>query len=257
MVAIAAQIDSGWLGFSMTFVATRAGAQLGTGVATVSSLPAGLVKATATIDMSSYGAGLVDLSLIQNTTNSLVWSDTFEIGASGDLVASDSSAIAAIQAIVDAILVDTDATIPATLSAVKAKTDLLYTTGSSVDAPVAPANNTICQIVIGDDYKEVNSRAFVFTVADPGNIASVSSAVCRFGAKLSTDPTKGFVVTGSVADLGGGQLSLTFELEDYDTASLHEGLYRWSAEVVDDSGNVITRVKSGANLTRLVAKQAS
>lgn len=142
----------------------------------------------------------------------------------------------------------------ALLDAIKAKTDLIGTGTATVTQPVSSAG-TLSAIVIGDDYKSTNSRAFTWTVTDPGNIATPASATCVFGGKR-VNGTDVWSVSGTVADAGGGNLTLTFELDATDTASLDAGKYYWSVELQDDSSNEITTSRNAiGGYVELVEKQ--
>lgn len=204
MVAVAAQIDSGWLGSPMTFVCTRGGTQLGTGAATVSPLASGLVKAVATIDMSSYGAGLVDLSLIENTTKSLIWLGTIEIDASGTLVNR--------------------------LATIAADTALIGGGQAIVQAQPVNAQGKLDPIIIGDDYL-LPSRVFVFDVDPPLHYA-IGDAKCYFGGSAFR---KGkWLVEGTLSAVtveGAPKWRMTFELPNAQTGKLLPACYKFSAEL--------------------------
>lgn len=96
---IVAIIDSSWSASTLTFVFSRAGTQLGTSSSTIAQLASNQYKATSSaVDMSSYGAGVVDIALI-DTGYSLAWLDQIEIDAAGDVV----NRLSAIQAKTDLI----------------------------------------------------------------------------------------------------------------------------------------------------------
>jgi len=84
MATVVAIIDGGWSALALTFVACRDGTQLGAEAATNAQLASGQWTATATIDMSGYGAGVVDLSLIDGSSN-LAWLDQQYVDAAGNL----------------------------------------------------------------------------------------------------------------------------------------------------------------------------
>lgn len=169
---------------------------------------------------------------------------------------ANGASLSTIDGIVDAILVDTGTTLPATLALIESRTQLFGTGLAVVTSPVAD-NGDIKEIVIGDDYSSDNTnRSFDFTVDNPGNIADSALAVCRFGGRHRTDKTNRWLVTGTASDVGSGKLKLSFDLPSEATAALKDGDYLWSVEMEDDSGNIITKVKNSLQgITRLVYRQ--
>lgn len=84
MATFKAQIDSGWASSTLTLVALRNGASLGTASATLSTVQS-VTVATATIDLSSAGAGVVDL-VLRDAGGNVAWTDSQEINAAGAVV---------------------------------------------------------------------------------------------------------------------------------------------------------------------------
>jgi hypothetical protein len=144
--------------------------------------------------------------------------------------------------------------VDAQLAAIAAKTNLLGTGAVSVVAMVTPTGEIASPIIIGDDYLEANSRAFEWTVpAVPGVV--VGTAQFHFGGKPVTGGP-GWLVLGEVSNAGGGNWRVSSELPRAATQNLLEGLYRWSGEIRDASGNEITRIRSDGNRhVQLVQKQ--
>ncbi len=84
MATFKAQIDSGWASSTLTLVALRSGASLGTASATLSTVQS-VTVATATIDLSAAGAGVVDL-VLRDASGNVAWTDSQEINAAGTVV---------------------------------------------------------------------------------------------------------------------------------------------------------------------------
>lgn len=121
---------------------------------------------------------------------------------------------------------------------------------ASQSGPVASTGTITTPIVIGDDYLAANGRAFQWTIAALTGYA-VGTATCKFGGAYKTNT---WLVTGTIADVGSGNWTLSFDLPKTATADLEEGYYSWSVEVISASGTEITRVRSGRNVL-LVDKQ--
>lgn len=140
------------------------------------------------------------------------------------------------------------------LGTITSKTNLLGTGAVAVVALVTPTGDIASPIVIGDDYLEANSRAFEWLVpAVPGVVAA--TAQFYFGGKPITGGP-GWLVLGEVSDAGGGNWRVSAELPRTATQSLSDGLYRWSGEIRDASGNEVTRIRSDSNRhVQLVQKQ--
>ncbi len=120
--------------------------------------------------------------------------------------------------------------------------------------PVAPSGQIIAPIIIGDDYLVANGRAFTWLVAAIAGVDPLTSTF-RFGGQRIIRPENNWLVTGTVAVVDASTWRLTAELPKVYTESLAEGPYRFSGEVVSNTGVEITRIQSGSNLVQLVKKQ--
>ena len=120
----------------------------------------------------------------------------------------------------------------------------------AVSAMVTATGTITGPIIIGDDYLASIGRSFQWTIAALTGF-SASTSVCRFGGRYKSNT---WLVTGTVADVGGGNWTLTFDLPRTATTGLAEGYYEWSVEVANASGSEFTRVRSGRNVL-LVDKQ--
>ena len=121
---------------------------------------------------------------------------------------------------------------------------------NAVSAMVTTTGTITGPIVIGDDYLASIGRSFQWTIAALSGF-SASTSVCRFGGRYKSNA---WLVTGTVADVGGGNWTLTFDLPRTATTGLAEGYYEWSVEVANAAGSEFTRVRSGRNVL-LVDKQ--
>lgn len=121
---------------------------------------------------------------------------------------------------------------------------------NAVSAMVTTTGTIPGPIVIGDDYLAFIGRSFQWTIAALTGF-SANTSVCRFGGRYKTNT---WLVTGTVADVGGGNWTLTFDLPRTSTTGLAEGYYEWSVEVANAAGSEFTRVRSGKNVL-LVDKQ--
>ena len=121
----------------------------------------------------------------------------------------------------------------------------------SSSSPVAD-DGTLTEIVIGDDYKAANGRAFEWTIT-PDSGFSYGTSTCSFGGK-SPDGKYSWLVTGTITPSGSNWI-LSFDLSKTATADLGPGIYDWSVEVKDASSNEVTKVKSRTTRVKLVEKQ--
>jgi len=143
----------------------------------------------------------------------------------------------------------TDST-SAALEAIQAKTDLITSKTVGTQLPVA-SSGVIDEIVIGDDYLAANGREFEWTIAAPTGFV-LATSTCSFGGKKGTNT---WLVSGTITDAGGGEWTLSFDLNKTDTASLEPGTYEWSVEVKNASSKEITKVRSRTTKVKLVEKQ--
>jgi hypothetical protein len=163
----------------------------------------------------------------------------------------DNDDLAAISALIDSRIA---AGVTPQLNRIEAKTNLIGTGAVAVIAMVSPTGEISSQIIIGDDYLEANNREFSWIVpAVPGVV--MGTAQFYFGGKPITGGP-GWLVLGEISDAGGGNWRVAAELPRTATTGLIEGLYRWSGEIRDVSGNEVTRIRSDSNRhVQLVSKQ--
>jgi hypothetical protein len=126
----------------------------------------------------------------------------------------------------------------------------LDASGSAVTGVVTATGTIPGPIIIGDDYLASIGRSFQWTIAALTGF-NASTSVCQFGGAYKGNA---WLVTGTVASVGGGNWTLTFDLPRTATEGLAEGYYEWSVEVANASGSEFTRVRSGRNVL-LVDKQ--
>lgn len=131
------------------------------------------------------------------------------------------------------------------LDAIKDKTDLITSGSVQTSLPVTASGQITGPLFIGDDYLNANGRAFAWTVALPTGYV-LGTSTCRLGMQyMDESGSYSFVVTGTVIDAGGGNVTLRFDVPRATTETLAPGWYRWSVEHRDASGVEITRVASG------------
>ena len=138
------------------------------------------------------------------------------------------------------------------LAAVYGKSTLIGTGNATISAPVSPTGLLIAPIIIGDDYKAVDNRAFVWTVPKPTSFVAATSK-CYFGCELNN--ANKFTVEGGVpVDNGNGTITLSFDLLRTVTQDLSCGSYRYSVSVHDANGVEVTRIHSFDKYVALVRK---
>ena len=131
------------------------------------------------------------------------------------------------------------------LDAIKDKTDLITSGNVQTSLPVTASGQITGPLFIGDDYLNANGRAFAWTVALPTGYV-LGTSTCRLGMQyMDESGSYSFVVTGTVIDAGGGNVTLRFDVPRATTETLAPGWYRWSVEHRDANGVEITRVASG------------
>lgn len=112
----------------------------------------------------------------------------------------------------------------------------------TASSPVSPTGTINGPLIIGDDYLAANSRQFSWDVAAVTGL-SAATAVCWFGG---TRNGTGWLVVGTVTDLGSSTWRLAFDLPRASTIALEPGYYAWSVEVKGPTdGAEVTRVRSG------------
>ncbi len=181
-------------------------------------------------------------SFVTSQVNKLVWVEVNDGPVSGvgfaDLRNTNSFGVAE-------VLDD------AYLAATYGKANLLGSTNITVTSPVAPTGSISGPIIIGDDYRGTENRAFVWTVPKPNGFVA-SSSKCYFGAELNS--SNKFYVEGLVTDNLNGTISLAFDLLKTNTEGLTCGNYKYSVAVHNAAGVEVTRVHSLDKFVSLVKK---
>jgi hypothetical protein len=137
-------------------------------------------------------------------------------------------------------------------AAIHGKTNIIGTGNATISAPVSPTGLLIAPIIIGDDYKAVDNRAFVWTVPKPNSFIAATSK-CYFGCELNS--SNKFSVEGATpVDNGNGTITLSFDLLRAVTQDLDCGSYRYSVAVHDANGNEVTRIHSLDKYVAIVRK---
>jgi hypothetical protein len=124
----------------------------------------------------------------------------------------------------------------ATLAAIEAKTGLIGTGAATLFQPVLTDGTIRTLLVIGDDYRTADNRAFVWTVT-----TSVTPTSCYLG--FYKDADNQVIVEGSIVD-NGATVTLTFELLAANTVGLEVGEYEYTVEMRDSNGIKITPIHS-------------
>ena len=121
----------------------------------------------------------------------------------------------------------------------------------TASSPVSPTGTINGPLIIGDDYLAANGRQFIWEVdAVTGLLAA--TATCSFGGSRNGT---GWLVSGSITDLGSSRWRLSFDLPRNETGNLEPGFYAWSFEVKGASdGAEVTRGYSGQKAVELVEK---
>ena len=128
------------------------------------------------------------------------------------------------------------------LNAIKDKTDLITSGSVQTSIPVTAQGQINGPLYIGDDYLTANGRSFDWVMALPTGFVAATST-CKFGMDYSDESgPSAFLVTGTVTDVGGGNVRLRFELPRATTGTLKAGFHRWSTEIVSASGVEVTAV---------------
>jgi LysM repeat protein len=176
-------------------------------------------------------------------------------GGGTDWTANERTAIRSILGIPTSGTTPTDPTV-GILDTIRDKTNLITTGTIASSIPVTASGQIDGPLVVGDDYLSANGRAFIWTVALPSAFV-IATSTCKFGMEYQDEEgTYSFNVTGTVADAGSGNVTLTFDVPKATTGLLGPGWYRWSVEIASASGTEVTRVKSSHNkLVEWVEKQ--
>jgi hypothetical protein len=163
-------------------------------------------------------------------------------GAGGtDWTANERTAIRAILGVPTSGTTPTDPT-TGILDEIRDKTALITSGSVQTSIPVTAQGQITGPLYIGDDYLTANGRQFDWTIALPSGFV-VASSTCKFGM-IYEDETgvSQFNLSGTVADVGGGNVRLRFELPRATTGTLKAGYHRWSTEIVSAAGVEVTAV---------------
>jgi len=221
--------------------------------------PIGAGTITAKKINTSSDAVVATATSVSLSSNGQVYSASFNDTTTGTFLFrlyDDGVGFASIVLDIDAAsgawgdLTDISNDITAALDAIQAKTDLITSKTVGTQLPVA-SSGVIDEIVIGDDYLAANGREFEWTIAAPTGFV-LATSTCSFGGKKGTNT---WLVSGTITDAGGGEWTLSFDLNKTDTASLEPGTYEWSVEVKNASSKEITKVRSRTTKVKLVEKQ--
>lgn len=209
MIELSVAIDGGFSGMDLTFIASREGASLGTQAATVTFVADLFWLASATINSSGFGAGIVDLVLVTNTSGMLVWSGSTFIDGNGNVSGGGAGG--------------------------GGNAGVTLTSG-----PVLP-NGSLRPLIIGDDYKAANSRALVWNVTTNVEIASCFLTFSQIDH--STQTRNEIDITGT-ADNTNPTKQMTFEIDTDEWGDMEDGEASFNVEMRDSAGNKITPVHS-------------
>ena len=128
------------------------------------------------------------------------------------------------------------------LDAIKDKTDLITSGNVQTSIPVTAQGQINGPLYIGDDYLAANGRSFDWIIPLPSGFVAATST-CKFGMIFEDESgVSEFNLSGTVTDVGGGNVRLRFELPRATTGTLKAGFHRWSSEIVSASGVEVTAV---------------
>ena len=163
-------------------------------------------------------------------------------GAGGtDWTANERTAIRAILGVPTSGTTPTDPT-TGILDEIRDKTALITSGSVQTSIPVTAQGQITGPLYIGDDYLTANGRQFDWTIALPTGFVAATST-CRFGMIFEDESgVSEFNLSGTVADVGSGNVRLRFELPRATTGILKAGFHRWSTEIVSATGVEITAV---------------
>lgn len=162
-------------------------------------------------------------------------------GGGTDWTANERTAIRSILGVPTSGTTPTDPT-TGILDEIRGKTALITSGSVQTSIPVTAQGQITGPLYIGDDYLTANGRQFDWTIALPTGFVAATST-CKFGM-IYEDETgvSEFNVSGTVADVGSGNVRLRFELPRATTGTLKAGFHRWSTEIVSASGVEVTAV---------------
>jgi hypothetical protein len=163
--------------------------------------------------------------------NQITWDQTTYTTPGGDTGDSGTASLENQLLILELI-----ADMQAQLAAIEAKTGLIGSGAAALFQPVLTDGTIRTLLVIGDDYRTADGRAFVWTVT-----TSVTPTSCFLG--FYKDADNQVIVEGSIVD-NGATVTLTFELLKAQTESLEPGEYEYTVEMRDAGGIKITPIHS-------------
>ena len=168
-----------------------------------------------------------------------------EMGAGGaggtDWTANERTAIRAILGVPTSGTTPSDPT-TGILDEIRDKTALITSGSVQTSIPVTAQGQITGPLYIGDDYLTANGRQFDWTIALPTGFVAATST-CKFGMIFEDESgVSEFNLSGTVADVGSGNVRLRFELPRATTGALKAGFHRWSTEIVSATGVEVTAV---------------
>ena len=163
-------------------------------------------------------------------------------GGGTDWTANERTAIRAILGVPTSGTTPTDPT-TGILDEIRDKTALI-TSGTPIQTsiPVTAQGQINGPLYIGDDYLTANGRSFDWIIPLPSGFVAGTST-CKFGMIFEDESgVSQFNLSGTVTDVGGGNVRLRFELPRATTGTLKAGFHRWSTEIVSAAGVEVTAV---------------
>ena len=162
-------------------------------------------------------------------------------GGGTDWTANERTAIRAILGVPASGTTPTDPT-TGILDEIRDKTALITSGSVQTSIPVTAQGQITGPLYIGDDYLTANGRQFDWTIALPTGFVAATST-CKFGMIYEDESgVSEFNLSGTVADVGSGNVRLRFELPRATTGTLKAGFHRWSTEIVSATGVEVTAV---------------
>jgi hypothetical protein len=162
-------------------------------------------------------------------------------GGGTDWTANERIAIRAILGVPTSGTTPTDPT-TGILDEIRDKTALITSGGVQTSIPVTAQGQINGPLYIGDDYLTANGRQFDWTIALPTGFVAATST-CKFGMIFEDESgVSQFNLSGTVTDVGSGNVRLRFELPRATTGALKPGFHRWSTEIVSAAGVEVTAV---------------
>jgi hypothetical protein len=162
-------------------------------------------------------------------------------GGGTDWTANERTAIRAILGVPTSGTTPTDPT-TGILDEIRDKTALITSGNVQTSIPVTAQGQINGPLYIGDDYLTANGRSFDWIIPLPSGFVAGTST-CKFGMIFEDESgVSQFNLSGTVADVGGGNVRLRFELPRATTGTLKAGFHRWSTEIVSATGVEVTAV---------------